>query len=191
MRSTYVQVLFVISVAGAGAGAAAAQEIAQSEPRGVGLAKSIAGRSRIRVRLASGLVVELQRPAVESALLIGRVGPEHSAVQYQVEEVEQVWRRGTAAGLGAGIGVGIGLVGGAITGAAITQLNVGLGSSSRFTKAERFDHALILGVLGGLAGGTVGLLLGTPFEKWNTAFRSRRRVLPVVTTEQFGVRLTW
>jgi hypothetical protein len=191
MRSTYVQVWLVISVAGAGAGVAAAQEIGQREPRGVALAKSIAGRSRIRVRFASGLVVELQRPAVESALLIGRVGPEHRAVQYQVEEVEQVWRRGNAAGLGGVIGAGIGLVGGAITGAAITQLNVGLGGSSRFTKAERFDHALILGVLGGLAGGTVGLLLGTPFGKWNTAFRSRRRVVPVVTAEQIGVRLTW
>jgi hypothetical protein len=153
------------------------------------LAKAIHGRSRIRVRLASSAITELQTTVVEGATLVGHVVSRDSVVKYQIEELEQVWRRGSAASSGFAIGALVGLVGGAVGGAAVGQICI-MGCS-RVSTGERVRLAAIGGLLGSVAGGTVGVLVGASFGRWITIYRTpRHQLTPIITTQRLGLSLT-
>jgi hypothetical protein len=112
-----------------------------------------------------------------------------AAAEYPVEELEQVWRRGSSTGLGLAIGAGVGLIGGAIGGAAVTQLCI-LGCS-KLSDEQRVEFAVIGGLLGSVAGGTIGAFAGAFFGRWKTVYKSQpHRLTPVITTQRLGINLT-
>ena len=153
------------------------------------LAKAIEGRSRIRVRLVSGAITELQTTVVQGATLVGRVASSDTAAKYQIQELEQVWRRGSAASTGFAVGALVGLLGGAVGGAAIGQICI-MGCT-RLSTDERVGLAAIGGLLGSVAGGTVGVLVGASFGRWKTIYRiPRHQLTPIITTQRLGISLT-
>jgi hypothetical protein len=155
------------------------------------LAKAIAGRSRIRVRLASGSIIELRDAAVEGTTLVGQTAGIDAGVRYQIEELEHVWRRGSGAGLGFAVGAAMGVMGGAAAGIGLANSCLGLGSCSAST-GDELRAAAVGGVLGGVLVGAIGALVGTPFGRWKTAYKPQgQRLSPVVTTQALGVRLSF
>jgi hypothetical protein len=189
MLHKFGQSLFALFALWASSGRVVAQA---SDPRAGttgGLAKAIDGRSRIRVRLVSGAITELQTTVVQGATLAGRLASSDSVVKYQIEELEQVWRRGSAASTGLTIGALVGFLGGAVGGAAVGQICI-MGCS-RVSADKRVGLAAIGGLLGSVAGGTVGVLVGASFGRWKTIYRTpRHQLTPIITTQRLGISLT-
>jgi hypothetical protein len=154
------------------------------------VAKAIAGRSRIRVRLSSGPIVVLRDAAVDGATLVGHADGINAGVRYQVEQLEQVWQRGNAGGLGFAIGAAVGVMAGA--GAGIALANSCLGLSCSASGDDSIRAAAVGGVLGGTIVGAIGWMVGTPFGRWKTAYKSQgQRLSPLITTQALGVRLSF
>jgi hypothetical protein len=152
------------------------------------LAKAIAGQSRIRVRLASGSILELRGAAVEGTTLVGQTAGIDAGVRYQIEELEHVWRRGSGAGMGFTVGAALGVMGGAAAGIGLANACFGFSCSS----GDELRAAAVGGVLGGVVVGTIGALVGTPFGRWKTAYKPRGpRLSPVMTSQALGVRLSF
>lgn len=190
MRIRSVRIILVAVASGTIAGGARAQAIGQQRPVAVELARVVAGQSRIRVRLASGTMVELRHAVVDGTTLLGRPTTGDSLVGYRVEELDRVWRRGSAARLGLAIGASVGLVGGAIGGAALANFCTFICSGASDGEVRR--AAVIGGLVGGVTVGTVGLLVGAPFGRWKTAYTAQRqRLSPIITTHRLGVSLAF
>ena len=172
-------------------GAVTVPAAAQREGPPNELAKAIAGQSHIRVRLASGSIIELRGPAVEGTTLVGQAAGINAGARYQIEELEQVWRRGSGAGSGFVVGAGFGVMGGAAAGIALSNSCLGSAFCSASDGME-LRAAAVGGVLGGIVVGAIGALVGTSFRQWKTAFKpQRQRLSPVVTTQGLGVRLSF
>jgi hypothetical protein len=154
------------------------------------LAKAIAGRSRIRVRLASGSIIELRDAAVEGTTLVGQSAGIDAGVRYQIEELEQVWRRGNGAGFGFTVGAALGVMGGAAAGIGVANSCFGFSCSA--SSGDELRAAAVGGVIGGVVVGGIGALVGAPFGRWKPAYQRRgQRLSPVVTTQALGVRLSF
>jgi hypothetical protein len=163
---------------------------AQQEGPANELAKAIAGRSRIRVRLASGAIVEMRNAAVEGTTVVGQTDLANAGVTYQIEELEHVWRRGSASGLGFTVGAAMGFFGGAAAG--IGLANSCFGFSCSASSGDELRMAAVGGVIGGVVVGGIGALVGAPFGRWKTAYKPQgQRLSPVVTTQALGVRLSF
>jgi hypothetical protein len=164
---------------------------AQREGTPSELAKAIAGQSRIRVRLASGSILELRGAAVEGSTLVGQTAGIDAGVRYQIEELQHVWRRGSGAGMGFTVGAALGVVGGAAAGIGLANACFGL-SCSTASSGDELRAAAVGGVLGGVVVGAMGALVGSSFGRWKTAYKPRgQRLSPVVTTQALGVRLSF
>jgi purine-cytosine permease-like protein len=156
------------------------------------LSQAITRQPLIRVRLTSGTIVELERSAIEGTTLVGRVAATGRAAAYQLEDLDRVWSRGSAVDLGFAIGAGIGFVGGAAAGAALSQICTF--SCGRTSGSEQFQAALVGGLVGGVAIGTLGAIfaVATPATRWKTAYTHHQaRLTPIVTTRAVGVSLTF
>jgi len=114
------------------------------------LAAEVARHGQFRIRLVSGSVVELREVRLEGTSLVATfAAPGGGPVSYPLGEVEQVWRRGSAAGRGFRIGAISGFIVGAIGGVAVTHLclNVlGTRSCSDPSAGEQIRHAALGGV---------------------------------------------
>lgn len=194
MRITWVRIIFVAVANGTISCGVAAQVADQKVSLAVDLPRLVTGQSRIRVRLASGPIVELRDATVDGTSLVGRPATIDSLVRYRVEELEQVWRRGSAAGSGLRVGAGFGFVGGAISGVAVANwcLNPLGGTCAQASGGDRIRAALLGGLVGGVAGGAIGLVIAAPLGRWKTAYQNDRgRVTPIITTRQIGVGVTF
>jgi hypothetical protein len=186
MPKQYSRFIVAVAALSAFANQLVAQAVTQGASTITQLTKAVTGRSRIRVRLTSGAVVELRQPSIEGTTLVGQVATADSVTRYRVEELDQIWSRGSAAGRGLAIGAGVGAVGGAIGGVALSHLCVL--SCNQPSAGEELTGAAFGALLGGLTGGAVGLLFGAPFGQWNTAYQThRQRVKPIVSTQRLGV----
>ena len=155
----------------------------------VDLAKRVAAQSRIRVRLHSGTTFSLRNAAVDGARLIGQPDDTDSLVGYQVEELEHVWRRGSAASTGLLIGGGLGLIGGAIAGVALADWCL-FGSCPPASGGDRLKAAAGGGLVGAAAIGLVGALIAAPMKRWRTVYQGgHRRPALILSTRQIGVRV--
>lgn len=156
------------------------------------ITRLVANQKQIRIRLASGSVVELRRPRVEGTTLTGQVGSYGATAAYPVQDVSQIWRRGSSADLGFAIGASIGFMGGAALGIAVA--NMCILSCSNPSGSEEITAALGGGVIGGVAIGAIGALfaVAAPAERWKSVFKAEGpRITPLITGNQVGVRLTF
>jgi MFS family permease len=194
MRVRSVQIMLVAVATGTMASRARAQPIAEQQPVVVELSRLVAHQARIRLRLASGTMVELRDAAVDGTTLVGRSAMGDSLVGYRFEELDRVWRRGSAAGVGLAIGAGLGLIGGAIGGVALAHwcLNLFEGPCPEPSGGEQVRGAVIGGLVGGGVVGAVGLLVAAPFRRWKTAYRARpARLQPIIAIDRVGLSFTW
>lgn len=189
MKPHLIRVLFLAAVGGAGATGAAAQSADRSEAPVAILARAIANQPRIRLRLATGTIVELDRARLEGAALVGRSRTRDSA-SYRVEDLEQVWRQVGAADRGMAIGAGIGFFGGALGGFALSGICAV--SCSRPSGSAQLQGALVGGLVGAVAIGAVGLYAAAPSKRWKSVYKSLpARLTPVMTLDRIGIRLAF
>ena len=188
MRIPWVRLILTTLATGTISGGARAQ--AHGPSPAADLAKGVANQSRIRVRLASGPTFELRDAAVNGTTLIGRSGDTDSLAGYQVEELEHVWRRGSAARQGFFIGAGLGLIGGAIAGVAAANWCLDLfgGGCAPASTGRQLKGAVGGALIGGAVVGLVGKVIASPMKRWRTIYESGHgRVTPIISTHQIGL----
>jgi hypothetical protein len=177
---------------GARAGGIAAQADSPDKAPSATLARLIANQSHIRVRLASGTTLELQRATIEGTMLVGRVATTARMAAYPIQDLSQVWRRGSAADLGLAVGAGIGFVGGAIGGVALASICIV--TCGQTSGNDQLRGALVGGLVGSATVGALGLLfaIGAPAERWKSVYQAHQpRIAPIVTAHRVGVNLSF
>lgn len=154
------------------------------------LTRAVARQERVRIQVGTGNKVELRQPRIEGPMLVGQVGSYSARAEYPIQEITQIWRRGSAAGVGFGIGALVGAAGGAALGVAFVNLCV-LSCRSP-SSSEQLAGALGGGLVGGLTVGGLGALFGTMGTRWKSVYKTRRvSATPIITTQRLGVSLSF
>jgi hypothetical protein len=107
--------------------------------------------------------------------LIGTSPADGRVTRHRIDEIERVSRPGSSAALGFGVGASLGVAGGGMLLANVCPWGTCAKASGSEQRAAVVKGALV----GGLAAGTIGLLLGAPFTRWTSVFEPRRQPVTV------------
>ncbi len=166
-----------------------AQVASYDEYRVSSLSQRINRAERIRVLFASGQVIQIEDPTVSGNRLAGVERRSQESVEYPVNEIRQVWVRGSSYLTGLAVGAGIGSFHGAIGGFAVAHSCLGLRPCD--SSAGKVVAFTTIGALaGGATVGLVGMLIAAPIPKWKTVYcGDGLRVAPAIGPHQVGLSI--
>ena len=155
------------------------------------LVRAVRHARRVRIQDATGIRVEMRQPRVVGSQLFGVAWPAGTPVDYDINEIQQIWRRGSVATAGLAVGAGIGAIGGAIMGVALANFCLWGGCPSP-SAGETLGAAGVGALAGGVTLGLVGALIAAPFQTWKTVYKAdTARVRPIVASNRVGVTVTF
>jgi hypothetical protein len=191
MRTRHWQILLLVTASAVPLGRAEAQASTSDPSAAARLSSAVLDRPRIRVLLRSDSTVELRDPRVDGTTLIGTSPADGRVTGYRIDEIERVSRPGSSAALGFGVGASLGVAGGAVGGMLLANF-CPWGSCAKASGSEQRAAVVKGALVGGLAAGTIGLLLGAPFTRWTSVFEPHRQPVTVsVRGGGLGIRVSF